>query len=146
MDKYPAQLLKGRIEIEGNVVSCLFKDMLLLDDISLTKNDFITNDGLFYFLLLTNLRSKGFYSLDEVTILSNSNEDVVERYEACGGWQTIQHQIDIINANNFDVYIDLLYRENIMLHMCDDGIDLLHGVDINGKKIVLLKNVPQDEC
>ena len=105
----------------------------------LKKEDFITNDGRFYFGMLTQLRKKGFYSLDEVTILSNMNDEVIERYEACGGWESIQHQIDIINDKNFDTYIDILYRENIMLHMVDDGIDLLHAVDINGKKVVLLK-------
>ena len=46
---------------------------------------------------------------------------------------------NVINDKNFDTYIDILYRENIMLHMVDDGIDLLHAVDINGKKVVLLK-------
>ena len=117
----------------------MFKDMLLLDDLDLKKEDFITNDGRFYFGMLTQLRKKGFYSLDEVTILSNMNDEVIERYEACGGWESIQHQIDIINDKNFDTYIDILYRENIMLHMVDDGIDLLHAVDINGKKVVLLK-------
>ena len=113
--------------------------MLLLDDLDLKKEDFITNDGRFYFGMLTQLRKKGFYSLDEITILSNMNDEVIERYEACGGWESIQHQIDIINDKNFDTYIDILYRENIMLHMVDDGIDLLHAVDINGKKVVLLK-------
>ena len=113
--------------------------MLLLDDLDLKKEDFITNDGRFYFGMLTQLRKKGFYSLDEVTILSNMNDEVIERYEVCGGWDSIQHQIDIINDKNFDTYIDILYRENIMLHMVDDGIDLLHAVDINGKKVVLLK-------
>ena len=103
--------------------------MLLLDDLDLKKEDFITNDGRFYFGMLTQLRKKGFYSLDEVTILSNMNDEVIERYETCGGWESIQHQI----------YIDILYRENIMLHMVDDGIDLLHAVDINGKKVILLK-------
>ena len=117
----------------------MFKDMLLLDDLDLKKEDFITNDGRFYFGMLTQLRKKGFYSLDEVTILSNMNDEVIERYEACGGWESIQHQIDIINDKNFDTYIDILYRENIMLHMVDDGIDLLHAVDVNGKKVVLLK-------
>ena len=117
----------------------MFKDMLLLDDLELKKEDFITNDGRFYFGLLTQLRKKGFYSLDEITILSNMNDEVIERYEACGGWDSIQHQIDIINDKNFDTYIDILYRENIMLHMYDDGIDLLHTVDVNGKKVVLLK-------
>lgn len=113
--------------------------MLLLDDLDLKKEDFITNDGRFYFGMLTQLRKKGFYSLDEVTILSNMNDEIIERYEVCGGWESIQHQIDIINDKNFDTYIDILYRENIMLHMVDDGIDLLHAVDINGKKVVLLK-------
>ena len=117
----------------------MFKDMLLLDDLELKKEDFITNDSRFYFGLLTQLRKKGFYSLDEITILSNMNDEVIERYEACGGWESIQHQIDIINDKNFDTYIDILYRENIMLHMYDDGIDLLHTVDVNGKKVVLLK-------
>ena len=117
----------------------MFKDMLLLDDLELKKEDFITNDGRFYFGLLTQLRKKGFYSLDEITILSNMNDEVIERYEACGGWESIQHQIDIINDKNFDTYIDILYRENIMFHMYDDGIDLLHTVDVNGKKVVLLK-------
>ena len=117
----------------------MFKDMLLLDDLELKKEDFIANDGRFYFGLLTQLRKKGFYSLDEITILSNMNDEVIERYEACGGWESIQHQIDIINDKNFDTYIDILYRENIMLHMYDDGIDLLHTVDVNGKKVVLLK-------
>ena len=113
--------------------------MLLLDDLDLKKDDFITNDGRFYFGLLNQLRKKGFYSLDEITILSNMNDEVIERYEACGGWESIQHQIDIINDKNFDTYIDILYRENIMLHMCDDGIDLLHTVDANGKKVILYK-------
>lgn len=113
--------------------------MLLLDDLDLKKDDFITNDGRFYFGLLNQLRKKGFYSLDEITILSNMNDEVIERYEACGGWESIQHQIDIINDKNFDTYIDILYRENIMLRMCDDGIDLLHTVDVNGKKAVLYK-------
>lgn len=113
--------------------------MLLLDDLDLKKDDFITNDGRFYFGLLNQLRKKGFYSLDEITILSNMNDEVIERYEACGGWESIQHQIDIINDKNFDTYIDILYRENIMLRMCDDGIDLLHTVDVNGKKAILYK-------
>ena len=31
----------------------MFKDMLFLDDLELKKEDFITNDGRFYFGLLT---------------------------------------------------------------------------------------------
>ena len=123
-EKYPAILLKGRLEAEGNVVSCFFKDMLLLDDTTFESDDFITSDGRFYYGLVSNLRKKGFYSLDEITILSNLSSEALERYEANGGWETIQHQIDIINVQNFDTYIDILYRENIILKLHDDGFNL----------------------
>ena len=134
-EKYPASLLKGRIEIEGNVISCFFKDMLLLDDTTFKKEDFVTKDGRFYFCMLELLRKKGFYSLDEITILSNLKPEIIERFEDMGGWETIQHQIDIINTQNFDIYVDIMYRENILLHMHDDGFNLLKTIDLNGKQI-----------
>lgn len=138
-EKYPAALLKGRLEAEGNVVSCFFKDMLLLDDTTFKPDDFITEDGRFYYSLVSNLRKKGFYSLDEITILSNLNSDVIEKYESKGGWNTIQHQIDIINVQNFDTYIDILYRENIILNMHNDGFNLLHMINVNGKDVIPIK-------
>lgn len=113
--------------------------MLLIDDTTFEQKDFITADGLFYFSMLNQLRNKGFYSLDEVTILSNLSQDAIDRYEDMGGWDSIQHQIDIINTQNFDTYIDILYRENILLHMHSDGFNLLKEIDVNGKKIIPLK-------
>ena len=113
--------------------------MLLIDDTTFEQKDFITADGLFYFSMLNQLRNKGFYSLDEVTILSNLSQDAIDKYEDMGGWDSIQHQIDIINTQNFDTYIDILYRENILLHMHSDGFNLLREVDVNGKKIIPLK-------
>lgn len=113
--------------------------MLLIDDTTFEQKDFITADGLFYFSMLNQLRNKGFYSLDEVTILSNLSQDVIDKYEDIGGWDSIQHQIDIINTQNFDTYIDILYRENILMHMYSDGFNLLKEIDVNGKKIIPLK-------
>lgn len=113
--------------------------MLLIDDTTFEQKDFVTADGLFYFSMLNQLRNKGFYSLDEVTILSNLSQDVIDKYEDIGGWDSIQHQIDIINTQNFDTYIDILYRENILMHMYSDGFNLLKEIDVNGKKIIPLK-------
>ena len=113
--------------------------MLLIDDTTFEQKDFVTADGLFYFSMLNQLRNKGFYSLDEVTILSNLSQDAIDKYEDMGGWDSIQHQIDIINTQNFDTYIDILYRENILLHMHSDGFNLLREIDVNGKKIIPLK-------
>lgn len=113
--------------------------MLLIDDTTFEQKDFITADGLFYFSMLNQLRNKGFYSLDEITILSNLSQDAIDRYEDMGGWDSIQHQIDIINTQNFDTYIDILYRENILLHMHSDGFNPLKEIDLNGKKAIPLK-------
>lgn len=113
--------------------------MLLIDDTTFEQKDFVTADGLFYFSMLNQLRNKGFYSLDEVTILSNLSQDAIDKYEDMGGWDSIQHQIDIINTQNFDTYIDILYRENVLLHMHSDGFNLLKEIDVNGKKIIPLK-------
>lgn len=148
-DKYIPQLLKGRVQVEGNIISCFFKDMLFLDEVKLEAKDFITSDGHFYFSLLTDLRKKGFYSLDEITILSNSKEDVIDKYIECGGWDTIQHQIDIINVHNFDTYMDILYRENILLHMHLDGFNLINPIMIGEKKVAplkLLRKLTAEEC
>ena len=138
-EKYPIYLLKGRVEAEGNVVSCLFKDMLLLDDTVFSVDDFITSDGQFYFAMLSNLRKKGFYSLDEITIMSNLSDEIISRYEEIGGWETIQHQIDIINTQNFDTYIDILYRENILIRMYNDGFNLEKKINVNGKDVMPIK-------
>jgi len=138
-DKYIPQLLKGRIQIEGNVISSFFKDMLLLDEVKLEPKDFITSDGHFYYSLLMHLRKKGFYTLDEVTILSNCSEEVIDAYNERGGFDTIQHQIDIINVQNFDTYIDILYRENILCNMHLDGFNLITPIMIGEKKVAPLK-------
>lgn len=143
--KYTKELLKNRISIEGNVLGCFFKDMLLLDEVNLTYKDFLTKDGLFYFQLLTTIRKKGFYIFDEVTIRTNINEGQREEFDEKGGYDAIQQMMDIIEVRNFDGYIDNLNRENIMCHMHEDGIDLNHKIDLNGNKISLIKMFRQME-
>lgn len=132
-EKYPAALLSGRKEIEGNVVSCFFKDMLSLDETKLEPENFITKDGRFYFSMLKKLREGGFNFLDEIAILSNLPENVVASYEERGGWDTIQHQIDIVNEKNLDTYVDNLYRENVLLNMYRDGFNLEKPIEIKQK-------------
>lgn len=148
-EKFPAELLKGRIEIEGNVIGCLFQDLLLLDEIDLSSDKFVSKDGRFYYGMIRVLRDKGYSSLDEVTILSSLPDDVIGRYEDIGGWESIQHQMDIINLKNFDTYIDNLFRENILLNMCKDGFNLLNPIDVNGKMkqpLQILRKLSADDA
>ena len=70
-EKYPKELLEGRQTIEGSVIACIAKDLLLLDECGLTVNDFITQDGTYYFALLKHIRAQGIAVLDELSVLSN---------------------------------------------------------------------------
>ena len=137
-DKYPESLLSGRVEVEGNVISCIYKDLLLLDETKLKPEDFISTDGRFYYSLAKYIKSKNFVSIDEITILSSVTETVAQGFQERGGWSTIQNLIDIINDKNWDTYLDILYRENIILTLHDGGFNLLKLIDDNNKQIIPL--------
>lgn len=138
-DKYPEELLEGRLTVEGNVVASFWKDALLLDEYKLTKKDFITRDGRFYFELAKTLRSKGLNSLDELSILSNCSEQVIEKFNDKGGFDTIEQMTSVVSLNNWETYSDQLYRENVILKLYDDGFNLLKEIDYKDKKIVPIK-------
>ena len=136
-ERFPKELLKGRLQVEGNVIACLMKDMLLLDDCGLNRDFFFTKDGLFYFGLLNHLRQKKFTSLDEVTILSNTTEEVQEKYKELGGWTAIQNLMNVINMDNYDVYLDALYKEDTICRLYLDGFNLFNPVkNQQGKDII----------
>ena len=139
LDKYPKELLKGRVTVEGNVIACIMKDILLLDEANLTYRDFITEDGVFYFGLAKSIRDKGFNSIDEITILSSVGEVVEQGFLNRGGWDTIQNLVDTINDKNWDQYIDILYRENNIIKLYNDGFNILSEVEVDtDNKIVAL--------
>lgn len=138
-EKYPEELLEKRLEIEGNCIACLWKDPLLLDEYNFTKKDFLTKDGRFYFELAKDLRSKGLNSLDEVSVLSNSKEQVVEKFNDMGGFDAIEQMTSVVNLNNWEAYSDQLYRENLLANLYNSGYNLLKEVDYIGNKVVPIK-------
>ena len=101
-EKYPRELLSNRNSTEGNVVSCLLKDILILDENKFNKDMFLTEDARLLFEIVTNLRDKGIYEIDEVSIKTNLGEYGIAKLEEIGGFQTIQHLKDIINTSNFE--------------------------------------------
>ena len=111
---------------------------MLLDEIELESTNFLTEDGAYYFSLARQIRDKGFTSFDEITILSNISPSIEIGYTERGGWDAIQNLIDIINDKNWDIYIDTLYRENILIGMYDDGFNLLKPINIRNKQIIPL--------
>ena len=127
--------MHGRKTIEGNVIACIYQDPLVLPEIKLSTNDFITVDGYFYFYLAKSLSDKGFNSFDELTITTNVDENLLHGFEERGGWETIHNLMEIVNNKNWNTYLDNLYRENIILGLYRNGFNLLSEVESGGKKI-----------
>ena len=138
-EKYPKEVLEGRLTVEGNVIGVLYQDPLLIDECDFKSTDFITSDGTFYYSLAKQLRKQGYTVFDEVTILSSVSENIVEAFQERGGFETIKNMTDVVNVKNAEIYLDNLYRENIILGMCNDGFNLLTPVDWNGKEVIPLK-------
>lgn len=139
-EKYPEEiLLKGRLPIEGNVIGCFFQDPLLLDETTCTADDFLTEDGHYYFQLIKMLHEKHINEITEVDIL-DLRSTIYNKYEELGGWDTIEQLKETVNIKNFDTYIDVFYREAIILKLYDDGFNILNPiVTENNKKVIPIK-------
>ena len=57
-EKYPKEVLEGRLTVEGNVIGVLYQDPLLIDECDFKSTDFITSDGTFYYSLAKQLRKQ----------------------------------------------------------------------------------------
>lgn len=138
-EKYPAELLKGRKNIEGNIIACLYKDILLIDEAKLENKDFITKDGSFYFNIANNIRKLGYTSLDDITVRTNIDELSIENYNEMGGWETLEHITSIVNSENWDTYLDNIQRENDLIKFYNDGFNLFKPIVEDGKEIIPIK-------
>lgn len=146
-DKYPEELLTDRITQEGNVISCLWQDPLLIDETNLSSQDFVTKDGRFYFSLAKDLKNKGYTVLDEVTILSNSSETVLNSFNERGGYSTIRNLMDIVNIKNWESIIDNLNKSNVVLKLYKSGFNVLNPICVGNKEVVpykLFQNMDSD--
>lgn len=138
-EKYPPELLENRKTVEGNVVGIVFNDPLILDETNLKSSDFITSDGFFYFSLAKQLRKSGYSVFDEVSVLTGISENIRDEFVERGGYEPLQNLVDVIDNRNADVYLDNLYRENIILKLHNNGFNLLIPIQDGGKEVVPYK-------
>lgn len=134
--KYDKRLLAKRNEVEGNVIACLLNDLTLIDDVKLKQADFITSDGRFYYSMMAALRKNNHNSVDEVTILSAMPDEVINVFKEKGGITPLNHMASVVNVNNFDAYIESLYKSNLMLRLYRDGFNLFDEIQIGKKEVV----------
>lgn len=134
VDKYPEELLKGRVNTESCVIGCILKDVILIDDIEMTAKDFLTVDGRYYFSLASHLRKIGLNVLDEVGVTANITEEMSGAWEERGGWATVENVVGVIDLANFEKYCDDLCKYNLLIKLHNDGFNLFTEINDNGKK------------
>lgn len=138
VDKYDERLLRNRLTDEGNVCGCLLADLTYYDDSGLETTDFVTKHGRMLFSIGKQIRDKGFSILDEITLLSNVNNDVKEKIEnELGGWRQIQNIIDAVSVKNWYSFLDNLNKSNTIMALHNKGFNVLNKMTLdNGKQII----------
>lgn len=135
--RFPKEILKDSIMIEGNVCACLLQNLTYFDDCGLDSKSFLTSDGKFLFGLGRMLRDKSYVNCDEVSVLSNisENEAFKNRFEEIG-WKSIQNMMDCVDIRNWDAYLDALNKRNIMCQLSQSGYNLIDPILLkNAKRI-----------
>ena len=106
-DLYDNRLLENSLTTEGNVCGVLLSDLTLFDDCGFEAKDFVTKHGRMLFSIGKQLREKGLSNFDEISLLSNINEDVKEKSDSeLGGYRAIQNIIDVVSIKNMDAFMD----------------------------------------
>ena len=138
-DKYPKELLEGRINAEANVIGIIWQDPLILDEVSLSVSDFLSKDGRFYFGVEKQLRLKNLNEFDEVAVMSNLSKETLEKFDERGGYKIIDNMASVVSLKNRDSILDELYRYNTILRLYDAGFNLTKKIQIGKKEMTPLE-------
>lgn len=133
---YDERILEGRVSVEGSVIGCLINDPLLLQDANINKSMFATKDGLFYFYIIQELRNKGITTITEIDIINNFNEQIISSFNERGGYKQLQIMKEAISKDNFDKYLDDLFKYNIYVDLYEDNYNLFEKTRYENKEVI----------
>ena len=138
-EKYPNELLDGRLNAEASTIGLIWNDPLIIDETKLTSKEFLSVDGRFYFECAKQLRSKGVVEFDEVSVISNLEKEVLDKFQEKGGYQAINNIARVVSIKNKDSILDSLSKYNIILRLFNRGFNLTKEMVIGKKKITPLE-------
>lgn len=85
------------------------------------------------------MRKAGYSVFDEVTVLTGISENIRDEFVERGGYEPLRNLVDVIDNRNADVYLDNLYRENIILNLHKRGFNLMEPVREGDKEVIPYK-------
>lgn len=127
---YPERIMQGRKGIEANVLGCMMKDMLLIKEFEVSNKDFLSDEGKFYFDIITHLSKKNITEPTDTDIRLLCNDEVIKTYKEYGGFKRIEQLKGMVDTTNFVSYLDELYKKNLYISLYNDNIDLEKTIEI----------------
>lgn len=138
-DKYPNELLDGRLNAEASAIGLIWNDPLILDETKLSSKEFLSVDGRFYFECAKQLRENNVVEFDEVSVISNLKKEILDKFQEKGGYQAIHNISSIVSIKNKDSILDSLSKCNIILRLYNRGFNLTKEMIIGKLKTTPLE-------
>lgn len=148
VEKYPKEILDGRLSAEASVIGLIWKDPLILDESHLTVYDFLSFDGRLFYSIARQLRDRKVNEFNEVAVISNVSPDVLERLRERGGYKAITKIANIVSEKNKDSILDSLAKYNIYIRLYNDGFNLITPIlikDVHVRPLDFFKKLTATE-
>lgn len=134
--KYPTKILAEREYPETLIMCCILSDLTMLEDYEFKDNDFLSVEYNILFNIAKRLRKEGYNSTTQLEIKGKLSEKEREFFKKEEIWRILSDYEETANKDNFNDYVDKLYKNNIYLRLIDLGFDLFSEMEFEGKKII----------
>lgn len=133
MQNLPKKLTENRAIIEGNLIGCLWKEPDLYYDFNEinVNEDFMTEDGKFYYSLGLNMYKLGYKVFDETSVYTYLKDKSVIKngFDNRGGYTQIKELIEIINIANVDIIYDEFMKYNVLARLHKQGFEVIDNLE-----------------
>lgn len=116
------KIVERKISSEANVVSILYKEPQLFDNVDLKMEDFSSNIWRVFFVIANavyNTEKKP--KLDDITIgfYLEKHDKLKEKYVEYGGYKTIDSAKKYVDVSNFEGYVKELKKWDAVYNLCE---------------------------
>ena len=129
----PEELLQKRDAIECNFIMSLWKMPDLIPDYRNIENgeDIFTEDGQFYYGIITALYKAGYKTFDNMSVYTflEDKKTLKKGFEKRGGWNTIEEITSLLSEENFNTYYDELIKNNLLIRLYNKGFNIIDKLD-----------------
>lgn len=132
-------MLSKRGGLEGALLGALFNDITLLEEFNIKEDLFMKSESKIYFKILSILSSKRIAEVTDTDIRLHCPDTLKEAYENNGGYTVIENLRREVSEDNFESYLDDLQKQNYILKLKEEGLNLDNSIEIKLKGRVIRK-------